>query len=373
MLPTGRTSAVAFLLVAQVLSPATTAQARDAGPPPDSRPRGDARPRDAGPAADGWAAAQVRTLEAELAGLRADLAQLRGLKPSDVSPSKPLSQLADVDLASPAAATGHLASLKAGRTKLVDSGIEAGARLALVEPALVKALQRHTRKKERRRQRPRRPVPAVEEKQARQAAEQLRLLRLERDVGFALKDLAASVLAGVTILFDRPFQVGDRVTFGRHYGEISAIGLRSVRLVTLDDSLVTIPNNKFLTEVVVSGNAGALDMQIVVDFFIASDADVERARRIVTEAVRTSRFVYLEKPVVVLVNEVIHESYVATRLRAKAYVLDVKEEKAYETDVSLRVKQAFAAAGIRSPAVVLRWDGDGVAPRGKPATTGESR
>ena len=81
----------------------------------------------------------------------------------------------------------------------------------------------------------------------------------------------------------------------------------------------------------------------------------------------------LEKPVVVLVREVIHESYVATRLRAKAYVLDVKEEKAYETDVSLRVKQAFAAAGIRSPAVVLRWDGDGVAPRGKPATTGESR
>ena len=192
-------------------------------------------------------------------------------------------------------------------------------------------------------------------------------------VGFALKDLAASVLAGMIILFDRPFQVGDRVTFGGNYGEISTIGLRSVRMVTLDDSLVTIPNNKFLTDVVISGNAGALDMQIVVDFFIAPDADVDLARRIVTEAMRTSRFVYLEKPVVVLVNEVIHESYVATRLRAKAYVLDVQQEKAYETDVSLKVKRAFAAAGIRAPAVVLRWDEPEKTVRGKPAATGEAR
>jgi small-conductance mechanosensitive channel len=168
-------------------------------------------------------------------------------------------------------------------------------------------------------------------------------------VGFALKDLAASLLAGVTILFDRPFQVGDRVTFDKHYGEISAIGLRSVRLVTLDDSMVTIPNNKFLTEVVVSGNAGALDMQIVMDFYIAHDADLERAKRIVTEAVRTSRFVYLEKPVVVLVNEMIHQDYIVTRLRAKAYVLDVRYEKAFETDVTERVKKGFSAAKIQPP------------------------
>ena len=182
-------------------------------------------------------------------------------------------------------------------------------------------------------------------------------------IGFALKDLAASVLAGIIILFDRPFQVGDRVTFGSQYGEITTIGLRSVRMVTLDDSMVTIPNNKFLTDVVVSGNAGALDMQIVVDFYIAPDADLDRARRIVTEAVRTSRFVYLEKPVVVLVNEVIHQNHVATRLRAKAYVLDVRHEKAYETDVTVRVKRAFNGAGIRPPAVLHRENIDPAARR----------
>ena len=185
-------------------------------------------------------------------------------------------------------------------------------------------------------------------------------------LGFAFKDLAASVLAGITILFDRPFQVGDRVTFGEHYGEITAIGLRSVRLTTLDDSMVTIPNNKFLTEVVVSGNAGELFMQVVMDFHVAPEADVARAKRVVYEALRTSRFVYLEKPVVVLINEVIIDGYVATRLRAKAYVLDVRYEKAFETDVTERTKAGFKQAGVALP--TMRHTGTVEGPGGAAAS-----
>ncbi len=61
-------------------------------------------------------------------------------------------------------------------------------------------------------------------------------------VGFAIKDVIGSLFAGIILLFDRPFHVGDRVTFGDVYGEIKSIGLRAVRLNTLDDNLVTIPN-----------------------------------------------------------------------------------------------------------------------------------
>ncbi len=177
-------------------------------------------------------------------------------------------------------------------------------------------------------------------------------------VGFALKDLASSVLAGITILFDRPFQVGDRVTVADVYGEITTIGLRSVRLVTLDDSLVTIPNNRFLTEVVTSGNAGALDMQIVIDFFIAQDSDFILAKRLVMEAVRTSRFVYLQKPVVILTTDRFEANYLVTRLRAKAYVLDVRYEKVFESDVTERVKLAFREHDVRPPVLLTRGPGE---------------
>ncbi len=173
-------------------------------------------------------------------------------------------------------------------------------------------------------------------------------------VGFAVKDLAASVLAGLTILVDKPFQVGDRVTFGGYYGEISAIGLRSVRLVTLDDNLVTIPNNKFLTEAVSCGNAGALDMLVQSDFYIGVDQDVTRARQVVIDAITTSRYAYLGKPWAVLVNQVVHQGYFAVRLRAKVYVLDIQYEKALETDVTLHVLEGFRQGGIGVPSIIER-------------------
>jgi small-conductance mechanosensitive channel len=172
--------------------------------------------------------------------------------------------------------------------------------------------------------------------------------------GFAIRDLVASFIAGIMIMIDQPFQVGDRVTFGGEYGDITAIGLRSVRMQTLDDSTVTIPNNKFLTDITSCGNYGALDMQVVMDFSIGLDQDLDVAREVVTEAGLTSRYVHLPKPVVVLVNQVIKENYVAVRLRLKAYVLDTKYENAFQPDVNLRVMRAFEERGIAPPAILHR-------------------
>lgn len=178
-------------------------------------------------------------------------------------------------------------------------------------------------------------------------------------VGFAMKDLVASLVAGVMIMFDRPFQVGDRVTFAGQYGDIMSIGLRSVKLRTLDDSMVTIPNNLFLTEVTSCGNYGVLNMQIVIDFLIGIDQDVQRAREIVREATVTSNYVYLTNPVEVLVAQVVTDGHVALRLRLKVYVIDTIYEKTLETDITLRVMEAFRAENIQPPAILHRQLSDG--------------
>ena len=168
-------------------------------------------------------------------------------------------------------------------------------------------------------------------------------------VGFAFKDLLTSLVAGVLLLVDQPFQVGDRIRFGEWYGEVTEIGLRSVRLVTLDDNLVTIPNSVFITGSVASANAGNLDCMVVIDFYIAPAEDFVTARRIAAEATATSRYVYLEKPVVTLLSdEFMGERFVSV-IRVKAYVFDARYEKAFASDVTERVKAAFAAHGIRSP------------------------
>ncbi len=177
-------------------------------------------------------------------------------------------------------------------------------------------------------------------------------------IGFATKDLAASVVAGIMIMLDRPFQLGDRVNFGGQYGDVTAIGLRSVKLQTLDDNTVTVPNNMFLNDITSCGNYGELDMQVVIDFHIGIDQDVRLARELAREAAITSRFVYLPKPVVVRIKQVILNNYVAIRVRLKVYVLDTQYEKALETDITMRVLEAFAENGILPPAILSRSFGD---------------
>jgi small-conductance mechanosensitive channel len=173
-------------------------------------------------------------------------------------------------------------------------------------------------------------------------------------VGFAMRDVVAAFIAGITIMLDRPFQVGDRVTYGGQYGDIIKIGLRSVRMNTLDHNVVTIPNNKVLVDVTSSGNYGALEMQVAMDFYLGVDQDARLASELVREACLTSPYVFLKQPVPVTACQVILQDYVAIHLKARPYVFDVKYEKAFETDVHLRVLDAWREHAILPPAVLHR-------------------
>ncbi|MBL9008795.1 MAG: mechanosensitive ion channel [Myxococcales bacterium] len=173
-------------------------------------------------------------------------------------------------------------------------------------------------------------------------------------VGFAMRDLVAAFIAGITIMFDRPFQVGDRVEYAGQYGDIIKIGLRSVRMNTLDHNIITIPNNKVLTDVTSSSNYGALEMQVAMDFYIGADQDARLAAELIREACLTSPYVFLEQPVPILAKQVILQDYVAVHLKARPYVFDCKHEKPFETDVHFRVLDAFRSHGILPPAVLHR-------------------
>lgn len=168
-------------------------------------------------------------------------------------------------------------------------------------------------------------------------------------IGLSLKDLVSSVVAGLILIFDRPFQVGDRITFDGLYGEVSTIGLRAVRVVTLDDSLITIPNNKFLTEAVSSGNSGALDMMIEVNFHVDLSTDLNLVKETLYEVATTSRFVFLRKPVAIVLTELEIANRVAMQARVKCYVIDVRFEKALQTDLLLRGNAALIARGVKRP------------------------
>lgn len=173
-------------------------------------------------------------------------------------------------------------------------------------------------------------------------------------VGFAMRDLVAAFIAGITIMFDRPFQVGDRVEFAGQYGDVVKIGLRSVQMITLDHVIITIPNNKVLTDVTMAVTYGVLEMQTAMDFYIGMDQDAKLAAELIREACLTSPYVFMGQPVPIVARQIILHDYVAFHMRARPYVFDCKYEEPFKTDVHLRVLEAFRKHGIQPPALLHR-------------------
>jgi MscS family membrane protein len=65
-------------------------------------------------------------------------------------------------------------------------------------------------------------------------------------VGFAAKDSIENLFGTFTVLLDKPFELGDWITVGPIDGSVEAVGIRSTRVRTFYNSLISVPNSTFI-------------------------------------------------------------------------------------------------------------------------------
>jgi len=65
-------------------------------------------------------------------------------------------------------------------------------------------------------------------------------------IGFALKDIGENFLAGIVMIFDRPFEMGDLIQIDNHIGRVINISIRETTLKTTDGRDVYIPNSDII-------------------------------------------------------------------------------------------------------------------------------
>lgn len=71
-------------------------------------------------------------------------------------------------------------------------------------------------------------------------------------IGFALKDVLENYVAGLLLLFSRPFESGDEIRSGAFCGQVAAISTRATTIVTHDGQTVIIPNAQIFTSPLVN-------------------------------------------------------------------------------------------------------------------------
>lgn len=164
-------------------------------------------------------------------------------------------------------------------------------------------------------------------------------------LGFAFKDYASSIIAGMVGLFEAPYRVGDRISIADSYGEVISYGLRGIRIRTPDDNIVTIPHNHIWTNSVSNANMGELEAQVVTQFYLDHNADPHLVENILYRVAYTSKFTHLKLPIAVVMSE---HSW-GSLFKLKSYPLDARDEFAYATDLTVRAKKQFAKHQLPYP------------------------
>ena len=99
-------------------------------------------------------------------------------------------------------------------------------------------------------------------------------------IGFAAKDTLANLFAGIFILTDAPYKLGDFIVLeSGERGKVTDIGIRSTRILTRDDIEVTIPNSVMANSKIVNESSGPhVKRRLRVNLGVAYGTDLAKAR-----------------------------------------------------------------------------------------------
>lgn len=164
-------------------------------------------------------------------------------------------------------------------------------------------------------------------------------------LGFAAKDTLANFISGISILWDRPFRVGDRVEIDGEFGQVKRVTLRSTRILTNRNMMVIIPNQNVVNNKIVNHTMQA-SLRVDVPFGIAYKADIDAAREAAlatTEGDDRLR----ERPAPAVVLTEMGDSSVNFELRF--WLKNPHLEVPIGLDYQERIKRALDAAGIEIP------------------------
>jgi len=110
-------------------------------------------------------------------------------------------------------------------------------------------------------------------------------------VALAARAFLEDMIAGVLIIIDRPFGVGDRIelpheVMGEYgdWGDVVEIGVRSTRIRSVDGVILTVPNSKLTNEVVIR-EIEEYDVLLELRFYVDDARQMRRAKSVVTESI----------------------------------------------------------------------------------------
>lgn len=171
-------------------------------------------------------------------------------------------------------------------------------------------------------------------------------------IGFAAKDTLSNLIAGILLIIDRPFEIGDRIEVwsapagSATWGDVIDIGLRATKIRTTDHITIVIPNNEIMRRDIINYTLISDKIRVRINIGVAYDTDINKAKDIILGVAASVDWIAKDPaPKVVVKN--FGESSVDLQLRV--WINDARKRMDTISYITDQVKDAFDREGVEIP------------------------
>lgn len=171
-------------------------------------------------------------------------------------------------------------------------------------------------------------------------------------IGFAAKDTLSNLIAGILLILDRPFEIGDRIEVwtapanSSTWGDVIEIGLRATKIRTTDNIVIVIPNNEIMMRDIINYTTVDKEIRVRIPIGVAYDADIKKAKDIIISISLELDWVMRNPEPKVVVRNFGDSS---VNLQARVWIREPRRRMDTISYITDRVKEVFQQEGIEIP------------------------
>jgi len=165
-------------------------------------------------------------------------------------------------------------------------------------------------------------------------------------IGFGLQYIAADIVSGFILLFERPVRVGDRITIGEDEGDVQSIKLRTTIIFTNDRIALIVPNSKLVSQRVINWSYGDPRARIPIPIGVAVNSDVNLVTETLLLAAQEVDLVLTEPAPKV---QFLKFGDYSLDFRLLVWTRQPSRHTQIKSDINYRIERLFRERGIEIP------------------------
>ena len=163
-------------------------------------------------------------------------------------------------------------------------------------------------------------------------------------IGLALQGFLGNFASGLTILFFKPYRIGDWVEVAENFGKVKSIGIFNTVLDTPNDKVRVVPNGQVTDNIITNFSANE-KMRLEIEVSMSYSESFAKVKEIIQKAVKASQYTLDSHETIIGIEK--HDTHFLI-IAVRPYI-NPDDYWLATYDINERIKSAFGDNGVEMP------------------------